>query len=344
MRKTVKDTILVLTNTNEHAVNLVAKHFREANQPFLRIDTNEFLSKKIGLKWSHDQNSCSVMFDKRRELDTARVKTVWSRHPTLYTLSENIPPKHAEFIVGEYRSFLWSLSTCIDAFWMNPPLSVRLLEHNKLKQRLDATRIGLRTPTTLITTDPQRILNFCKQHGEQVVLKTIRPSLVKQGRKRGGLLVFTTPISVNDIVGREAEIGLAPVMVQEYVEKKLEFRATIVGNKVFTCAIHSQDSERTKYDWRRYDFEKVKHEVYHLPVKIEKKLLALMRNWGLTYGAMDLILAPSGEFVFLEVNPTGQWGWIEHLTHMPISQAIADLLMHPPTKNSQLLRLNPGEL
>lgn len=118
-------------------------------------------------------------------------------------------------------------------------------------------------------------------------------------------------------------------MLQEYVEKALEFRVTIIGGRIFTCAIHSQDSERTRHDWRRYDFEKVKHEVYQLPVEVEQKLLALMKEWGLVYGAMDMILTPSGEYVFLEVNPTGQWGWIEYLTGMPISRTIAELLMNP---------------
>ena len=83
------------------------------------------------------------------------------------------------------------------------------------------------------------------------------------------------------------------------------------------------------YDWRRYDFGHVKHEPCELPPEIVKKLLQAMRIWDLQFGAIDMILTPKGDYVFLEVNPSGKWGWIEAITGMPISKAIADLLVDP---------------
>ena len=121
---------------------------------------------------------------------------------------------------------------------------------------------------------------------------------------------------------------MAPVMAQEYVPKKLELRVTIVGEKIFTCAIYSQGSEKTKIDWRHYDSEKVKHEIFKLPKEIEHKILLFMKEAGLKFGAIDMILTPKDEFVFLEVNPSGQFGWIEDLTGMPISKSIAELLIN----------------
>jgi len=125
---------------------------------------------------------------------------------------------------------------------------------------------------------------------------------------------------------------LAPILAQEYIEKKLELRITIVGQKMFTCAIHSQDSEQTRIDWRRYDFRNVKHLPYQLPEKIKQKLHKLMKIWNLSFGAIDMILTPEGKYVFLEINPNGQWLWIEQLTEMPISRVIAELLANPPNR------------
>lgn len=322
----MRDTILVLTNTTEDTVESVLRRFREVGQRFVRVNTDWVGNESVWLEFAGGQIKGSVRVGEKFEAD--RIKSVWYRHTPPPTLKPNISPEHTEFIVGEYRSFLLSLYTAIDAFWVNPVLAVRLLGDNKLRQRLDARRRNFRVPTTLLSNDPMKIIEFCERHGGKVVLKPIRPIIMlREGEQ---LFVYTTPISVEDIRGREAEIRLAPVMVQEYVEKELEFRVTIVGEKVFTCAIHSQDSERTKHDWRRYDFENVKHEVYQLPVEIEQRLLALMKEWGLVYGAFDMILTPTGEYVFLEVNQAGQWGWIEYLTGMPISQAIAELLMDPP--------------
>lgn len=98
-----------------------------------------------------------------------------------------------------------------------------------------------------------------------------------------------------------------PVVFQEYIEKQVELRITIVGDRIFAAEIHSQE--------------------FHLPDEISEKLLRLMQELGLVFGCLDLILTPEGEYVFLEINPAGQWGWIEHFTKMPITEALTDMLI-----------------
>jgi glutathione synthase/RimK-type ligase-like ATP-grasp enzyme len=48
-----------------------------------------------------------------------------------------------------------------------------------------------------------------------------------------------------------------------------------------------------------------------------------MRRLGLEYGAIDLRLTPDGEYVFFEVNPAGQFLFVEHACGLPISAALA---------------------
>lgn len=138
--------------------------------------------------------------------------------------------------------------------------------------------------------------------------------------------VYTTPITLQDLEANLGELKLCPVILQSYIPKRLELRVTVVGDNVFACAIHSQDSDRTKHDWRKYDFVNVKHEVFELPQYVKDRLLACMRTWGLKFGAIDMVITPNDHYVFLEVNPAGQWGWIEDLTQLPIAEAIATLL------------------
>jgi glutathione synthase/RimK-type ligase-like ATP-grasp enzyme len=107
----------------------------------------------------------------------------------------------------------------------------------------------------------------------------------------------------------------------------VEIRATIVGNRVFAAEIHSQNSPKTRDDWRRYDFDNTPHLPHQLPLDMEQKCVDLVRHLNLNFGAIDLILTPQGEYVFLEINPNGQWGWIEELTGLPICAAIVDLLV-----------------
>jgi len=145
-------------------------------------------------------------------------------------------------------------------------------------------------------------------------------------------MLYTNIVSEEELKMYLEDISLSPIMAQEYIHKKIELRITIIGEKIFTCAIHSQDSCCTKIDWRHYDFKNVRHERYQLPERIEKQLLKLMKILDLNFGAIDMILTPNGEYVFLEVNPSGQWGWIENLTGMPISKSIAELLVSAALK------------
>ena len=73
----------------------------------------------------------------------------------------------------------------------------------------------------------------------------------------------------------------------------------------------------------------MKHEPFNLPNIITKHILTLMKTWKLKFAAIDMIVTPSGEYVFLEVNPNGQWGWIETLTGMPITDSLVELLLNP---------------
>ena len=243
---------------------------------------------------------------------------------------ENSDPGFQEFIRVEYRTFLWSLYTTLDAFWINPPVTLRLIEHNKLYQIKTAAEAGLNVPDTIIANSPSELAQFARSKDGRVAIKTIHPSVIDSGVARGKF-IYTNVVSVEEIEKHRDEIKVAPVFAQEYIEKELELRVTIVGNNVFPCAIYSQSSKRTLHDWRRYDFQNVKHEKYDLPEKIKKALLSLMRKWRLIYGAVDMILTPDGTYVFLEVNPSGQWEWIEVLTGMPISRSIAELLADPPS-------------
>ncbi|SCF90374.1 MULTISPECIES: hypothetical protein [unclassified Streptomyces] len=52
----------------------------------------------------------------------------------------------------------------------------------------------------------------------------------------------------------------------------------------------------------------------------------MLNRLGLPYGAFDFVVTPEDEWVFLEVNPSGQYGFIEVATGLSITAAIADYL------------------
>lgn len=105
-------------------------------------------------------------------------------------------------------------------------------------------------------------------------------------------------------------------------------RATVVGTRAFTAAIDSGAKARADDDWQREGAALVEEWEHHqLPPDTESKLLRLADEFGLNYGAADFILTPDGRHVFLEINPAGEFFWLEQRPGLPISAALADVLL-----------------
>ncbi len=331
----MKKTVLVLSNAEDDSTRFVTEHFNRLGTPYVRFNTETFPAEAIIALYPHG-NAIEgyLQLLNAKPIDISDIQSVWYRRPIIAVLPEAIPKGNVEFIQRESNATLWSLYTTLDAFWMNPPLwSSKLLEANKLLQLKIARGLGLQIPETVVGNDPEKLLELAMRHGGRIAAKSLRAGMFLKENDQRPHFLFTQIIESSVLEESGEAIRICPFIGQEYVPKLLELRITVVGEQVFSCAIHSQDSSETTIDWRRYDFSNVKHEKWNLPVEIERKLVALLKQFHLAYGAIDMILTPDGEYVFLEINPNGQWTWIEELTGMPISQAMAEMLSIPPLDN-----------
>ena len=324
------EKILIVTTSDEINVDKVTG-FLDEDERVVRIDTDKFLGGAFCFSMGENGRMWSLTLD-GEEIVPDDVKSVWYRRPRTPDVSVELPAVYEGFVRNEsqqFLKFLWSTFSREGIFWLNHPSVLREIEANKLHQASLAARVGLRVPETLVTNDPSAAREFFGRWNGEVVVKTFGGTGIENSAGKP-VVVYTSKVPWDFLEMHSSEIRYSPVMFQNYVPKELELRITAVGEQLFTCAIYSQDSSRTKDDWRRYDFGNVRHELYKLPADIKEKLCAFMRASNLAFGAIDMILTPEGEYVFLEVNPSGQWGWIEHLTGMPISRAIAELLANPP--------------
>lgn len=236
-----------------------------------------------------------------------------------------------EYIVRESRNFLDALPQIIPVFWLNNP------DHNRVASRkpyqlLLAKELGFSVPPTAITNDPEDAGSFVNNMPGDIAAKTLWTpgiSVSDESDAERHFTLYTAKQSQEQALAGIAKVQNCPVIFQPYVEKAFELRITVVESQVFSCAIHSQNSEKTRHDWRNYDLANTPHEPYQLPALVEERCVRLVQKLGLSFGCIDMIVTPSGEYVFLEINPNGQWLWIEHLTGLPISDAIAELLAHP---------------
>ncbi len=325
----MKNIILIVTSSEEPNIKNVTPFLEKMEAKIVRVN-NDLLFHDYGpVTFGLVKNNWMLSIGDE-SIYPSDVKSIWYRRPHLPKINESVSPLYQEFVRNESSKFslcAWSMFDYEDVLWVNHPSKLKTLEFNKPYQMFAATRVGLRTPRTLITNDAQASLNFFDEcHGE-VISKLFGGTGFVQDEDNNTLVVYTHRVHRQDIENNPESMRSVPTVFQEYIPKRLELRITVVGENIFSCAIYSQDSIRTKDDWRKYDFANVKHEPFRLPKEVSEKILQFMKSLGIVFGAIDMILTPDGEYVFLEVNPSGQWGWIEVLTGLPISESIANLLM-----------------
>ncbi|KKU81074.1 MAG: hypothetical protein UY07_C0026G0003 [Parcubacteria group bacterium GW2011_GWA1_47_8] len=226
------------------------------------------------------------------------------------------------FANNETRQALRALLSVLPCKWVNRSESIDYLNSNKLHQQLIATRCGLSVPRTIVSNSPISIEQFSDVESG-LLLKSI--GYIKLDDV-GNYALYSERFSHKELISNDVAIRTCPIYGQEYVEKLYEHRVMVIGQRVLSCRIDSQASIMTKIDWRHYDFDNVGHKQVDLPKDVQGKLLHFMAVADLRYGALDLIETPKGDFVFLEVNPSGQWGWIADLAGLPIPEAVADML------------------
>jgi glutathione synthase/RimK-type ligase-like ATP-grasp enzyme len=203
---------------------------------------------------------------------------------------------------------------------------------NKQLQLQVARELGLDIPRTLTTNDPSTVRAFAESCENGIVTKMLSSFAIYDEGKE--LVVFTNPVKLEELEDLSG-LRLCPATFQESLSKSLEIRVTVVGQRVMSAAVDSQVSARATHDWRRDGVSMLQDwRPYELPTEVEEKILRLMDHFLLNYGAIDVILTPDGKHVFLELNPCGEFFWLERSPGLPISDAIADVLLdHAPRRD-----------
>lgn len=229
--------------------------------------------------------------------------------------------EHVEFIKRELAVVLDAFLEGIpDVVEINPSTADRLAGNRILQAGL-AKAIGFKVPDSIVTQDAAAARAFIDGH-DGVICKALSFGQVsgEAGRER---VAYTSAITVEvDLSG----LALCPLLLQAKISKRYDWRITTVRDRAF-CARAVANEQADGVDWRAAEDHLSKFERSEPPNEILDKLLTLSRMSGLVYGAHDLIETLSGEFIFLETNPAGQFGWLEISLGLPIGCALADALM-----------------
>ena len=318
--------ILIITCKQDTHTDEVIKLLAKRNIKVFRLNTEDLLFKyKTNFIINKDRSWKAEIIDEiGRVLDLSELKVAWLRKPDLNFFGD-YPDKSAEvfFAESETKASINSIYSLPNIKWINSPFTANSAKV-KFQQLLLANKMGIKTPKTIITNQPELAKEFFVSCGEEVLLKSIYTSNITiNGLNQA---IPSRKIGKEQFYSNYQNIALCPTQLQEYIEKAFELRITIIGEKVFAVKIDSQLHEETKVDWRLYT-KLNPHSIFELPVNIEKFCIDFLKEQGLVYGAMDFIVTPEGEYCFLENNPFGQYLWLEIETGIPLTETMCNLLV-----------------
>ena len=328
-------SVLIITHSddNESVARVVEAVARKGGHT-IRFNTDHYPTDvHLTAYYGKSGDERLTLTNDEGEFDLREVDSIWHRRLNLGArLPAGLDKQLRHASLGEASAAARGMLASLKAFRVDHLHHIRHAENKQLQLQV-ARELGLDIPRTLTTNDPAAVRAFAKSCDGRIVTKMLSSFAIYDEGKE--LVVFTNPVGPEDLADLSG-LSLCPATFQELIPKALEIRVTVVGHRVMSASIDSQVSARAIHDWRR-DGLRMLHDwrPYQLPFEVEEKILRLMDSFSLNYGAIDIILTPDDKHVFLELNPCGEFFWLERTPGLPISDAIADLLLgHSPRRQS----------
>ncbi len=219
--------------------------------------------------------------------------------------------KYHNMIQRDILALINGIVDSFNGFVLSKPSILRKTE-NKIFQLIYADENGWNTPESYIGNSNCD----CRLHTDgQSIIKPISTGIIRD--KEISEIYHT---NIYEYTGDD--ISLTPIYLQKYIRKQYEVRLTVVGKAFYAVRIDTLD----KVDWRK-DYENHRYTLIKCPEDIATKCTEMLHDFDIYFGAFDFIVTPEDEWIFLELNPNGQWLWLENSLSIDISKKIVEVLM-----------------
>ncbi|EHN79130.1 ATP-grasp ribosomal peptide maturase [Streptomyces coelicoflavus] len=316
MTVTDKAPVVVVTEADDVTADMVITELNRRDVPVVRFNPADIGER---LTVSARFGACPMpvageLCTPSRTAGLSTVRAVYWRRPE-WPSFPRLSSHDACFAAAQVRYGLGGVLYALDGpLWVNHPLCVAAADY-KPAQLVHAQQLGFRVPPTLVTNDPAEAREFVRSQGH-AISKTLRwTAYARDGVPMTG---WTDQVTAEEI---DDSVRVVPHLFQARVDKVADLRVLIVGRRTFAVRIDSG-----LLDWRK-DYSALAYSVVRLPGRVGEALHAYLDRLKLVSGSFDLAVDRAGDYWWLELNPNGQWGWLEKETGLPMSTAFADLLI-----------------
>lgn len=298
--------LLVLTNSGDATADYLLSRLTEASVPFVRLDTDSALDH---ITVSYKPGKPSLQLE-GRWFEPDDFSAVWYRRPERL-LSERIPDTpEGKCVLDEWSESLEGFFAHIPRTrWMNYPAD-NALASRKLEQLSLAQQLGLTIPDTIVTQDSMVLTNFFSKHRGKVIVKPLGRAYIERPEGDNDSLIYTNTVSECDLHDL-ADLANCPTLFQQAILKRSDVRITFVDGAIHAVELIARDHGHQRCDIRRNNMVDVAYHPIHLPDEVSSKLRRLVSHYRLRFAAIDMAVAEDEKWYFFEVNPNGQWAWLD---------------------------------
>jgi glutathione synthase/RimK-type ligase-like ATP-grasp enzyme len=322
--------VLILTHDYDPEVTLLTIKLRSRGINCVRLNTNDIANEELKVKFSISPEDPKLNIEfavGQYELDPSRISAILLRQFDLKEVNFNGNEVVRAFLFQQWAHALQTLQSNMTCDWINSPYAT-IHAADRIRQLSAAQNIGFDIPSTVITNDSTTAKDFYRLHNGNIILKALHEHSVVVGTKiYSG---YARKINDSELLELDKGLAAAPCILQQKLIKRSELRVTVIGEEVFAAELGSnflcddQDIDIHHYlGDNNFPIEKVES----LPDKILNGCISLVKSLGLKYGAIDFAVEKqTNRPIFLEINPTGEWHWIEAKTGLRMTDAVANLI------------------
>ncbi|MEC8423830.1 MAG: MvdD family ATP-grasp ribosomal peptide maturase [Myxococcota bacterium] len=316
-------TVLIVTHSGDNpAPGRVAAAVRARDGTVIRLDSDRFPAA-VGAAVDPTRGSGTLRLPSGT-LSLDAIKATWVRRLAVgHGLSvAGLGLAERAACIGESRAALRAMLDGLVSPMLGRPWAVERAR-DKLWQLRVASGLGLDVPATRVTNDPSAVRALAARHSGGLVAKMLHSFSLPT--PDGPRVVHTHrlgPADLDDLGG----LAASPMVFQQAITAVRELRAVVVGERVMVAGLPRED--RAPVDWRR-DARRLmtRWGPATLPGPTVHRLIALCQALGLAHASVDMLEDADGRLWFLELNPAGEWLWLEEIAGLDVSGALADALL-----------------
>lgn len=312
--------ILILTNSKDETANFFENKIIENSIAYYRFNTDEVIkNSKITFKF---KSGNSPVILNNFDFDKDKITSVWYRRPnSINELVNDIEPDYRNFVAAEHRkvwnSFFEEFNNCK---WVNHPSDNLRASLKPLQLKL-ANEIGLTIPYSIITNEPKQAYEFTNREDLSFIIKPLSNGLISASEGRDQIIYTNRIKKLNP--DQFESISNCPTLIQEEILNKKDIRINYFEGKMCSFIIEYTHGD---VDCRRNNMNNAKYIPFEIDFETTRKLCKLMTKLNLKFGTIDMAYTEDRGLVFFEVNPNGQWAWIEQAINYPISNMLCEIL------------------